>query len=161
MEYRMSFSEEEWDQLLKAPEMASFFISITSPGDMFGTIREMMASTNLIVEAIKRSSGNGLIDEIAGEIKVRVDQGVRTDSPLLVGDPENRKELFLKFFRDLSTLLTTKAPDDADGFKKWLFTMAQKSAEAAHEGGFLGFGGVKVNEAETAALNDLKTALGI
>jgi hypothetical protein len=39
-------------------------------------------------------------------------------------------------------LLDAKAPQDAAAFKTWLRDIAQKAAEAANEGGFLGFGGV-------------------
>jgi len=38
---------------------------------------------------------------------------------------------------------------------------APHGVEAAKEGGFLGIGGTKVNEAETTALRDLAGSLGI
>jgi len=38
--------------------------------------------------------------------------------------------------------------------------VAQKAAEAGNEGGFLGFGGVAVSEAEKATLAEISTALG-
>jgi len=37
--------------------------------------------------------------------------------------------------------------------------VSQAVAEAASEGGFLGFGGVKVSEAEKATLAEITTAL--
>ena len=37
--------------------------------------------------------------------------------------------------------------------------MAQKAAEAGKEGGFLGFGGVAVSEAEKATLVEISAAL--
>ena len=47
--------------------------------------------------------------------------------------------------------LDAKAPEDAAGFKAWLQQVAHKAAEAGNEGGFLGFGGVAVSDAEKAA----------
>ena len=38
--------------------------------------------------------------------------------------------------------------------------MTQKVAEAAKEGGFLGFGGTQVSEQEAATIKELSTALG-
>jgi hypothetical protein len=38
--------------------------------------------------------------------------------------------------------------------------VAQKVAEASSEGGFLGFGGVQVSDAEKASLADVARALG-
>ena len=49
---------------------------------------------------------------------------------------------------------------DASAFKTFLNTLAQKVAEAATEGGFLGLGGVPVSEAEKATLSEIAEALG-
>lgn len=50
---------------------------------------------------------------------------------------------------------------DAPGFKTWLHHIAEGAAEAASEGGFLGFGGVQVSDAEKATLGELSNALGL
>ena len=55
----------------------------------------------------------------------------------------------------VSGLLDAKAPDEAAAFKSWLWSVAQKSAEAGKEGGFLGFGGVAVSDAEKATLAEI------
>ncbi len=62
--------------------------------------------------------------------------------------------------REVSTILDAKAPGDAPAFKAWLRGISQKVAEASTEGGFLGFGGVQVSEAEKATLADISKALG-
>jgi hypothetical protein len=49
----------------------------------------------------------------------------------------------------------------AEGFKSWLVSIAGKVANAATEGGFFGFGGEKVSGAETAAINELASSLGV
>jgi len=41
----------------------------------------------------------------------------------------------------------------------WLQGVAQKAAEAGTEGGFLGFGGVAVSEAEKSTLSEISLAL--
>jgi hypothetical protein len=58
--------------------------------------------------------------------------------------------LFLIVARDIR--LEAKAPEDAPAFKAWLQAIAQRVAEAAKEGGFMGFGGVRVSDAEKATL---------
>lgn len=50
---------------------------------------------------------------------------------------------------------------EAAAFKTWLRTISSKVADAATEGGTLGFGGVKVSDKEKATLNDLAKALGV
>jgi hypothetical protein len=61
--------------------------------------------------------------------------------------------------RQISALIETKAPEDAPAFKVWLRQISQRVAEAAKEGGFLGFGGVPVSEAEKATLAEISAAL--
>ena len=59
----------------------------------------------------------------------------------------------------MAALLDAKAPADAAAFKSWLQSIAQHTAEAAKEGGFLGFGGVQVSDAEKATVAEISSAL--
>ena len=69
------------------------------------------------------------------------------------------KERAIGELRNVAAVLDTKAPADAMAFKAWLREIAQKAAEAAKEGGFLGFGGVAVSDAERATLTEISSAL--
>jgi len=66
----------------------------------------------------------------------------------------------LETLRHASAILDAKAPAEAPVFKAWLNSIAAKVADASKEGGFLGFGGVKVSEAEKATLAEIAAALG-
>ena len=72
---------------------------------------------------------------------------------------EGVKEAALAELRTISGVVDAKAPDDAVAFKDWLREVAQKAAEAGTEGGFLGFGGVAVSDAEKATLAEGSAAL--
>ncbi len=61
----------------------------------------------------------------------------------------------------VGALLDTKAASDAVVFKTWPKHTVEQVAEAASEGGFLGFGGVKVTEAEKATIAEVAKALKI
>ena len=63
--------------------------------------------------------------------------------------------------REVSALLDAKVPAEAAAFKTWLRTISSKVADAATEGGTLGFGGERVSAKEKATLNDIAKALGI
>jgi hypothetical protein len=53
----------------------------------------------------------------------------------------------LQFVKEVVDLLNTKAnPDEATGFKEWLYGVAKAVSEAAKEGGHLGFGGERVSK---------------
>ena len=62
--------------------------------------------------------------------------------------------------REVSAIVDAKAPAEAAAFKAWPRDISQKVAEAAVEGSFLGFGGVRVSDTETATLRDISKALG-
>ena len=50
---------------------------------------------------------------------------------------------------------------DAAPFKAWLVGVAKSVAEAAPEGGFLGFGGAQVSDTEKATVAQIAAALGV
>ena len=60
-----------------------------------------------------------------------------------------------------SAVLDAKGGPDAAPFKTWLAGVAKSVAEAAPEGGFLGFGGTQVSETEKATVAHIAEALGI
>jgi hypothetical protein len=62
---------------------------------------------------------------------------------------------------EVGSLLDAKAPGEAAAFKAWLHGISKKVAEAAKEGGFLGFGGVQVSDAEKATIDEVEKALKI
>ncbi len=51
-------------------------------------------------------------------------------------------------------------PEEAAAFGRWLVAAAQAAADAAKEGGFLGFGAEQVSEREQAVLDRVRAALG-
>jgi hypothetical protein len=84
------------------------------------------------------------------------------EPPLKPGNDLNEmKAQCLQACREVAALLSQKAPAEAQAYKQWVYQAAQNSANAAKEGGFLGIGGERVSEAETAALKELATALDI
>ena len=50
-------------------------------------------------------------------------------------------------------------PAQAAQYRQWALGVAEKVAMASTEGGFLGFGGTRLSDAEKALIEQLKTAL--
>jgi len=62
----------------------------------------------------------------------------------------------------VNAILDAKAtPEEADAFRRWLLEVAQAAANAAKEGGFMGFGAVRVSEGEQKMLDQLRSTLGV
>ena len=162
MAKKADFTSEEWQQILSLPQVASLYLALASPSNPLGLAQELIASTKGIVEALKSSSGNELIDAVAADFREKAEKRERMESPLKTSnDPNEMKAQCLQISREVAALLSQKAPADARAYKQWVYQAAQNSASAAKEGGFLGIGGERVSEAETAALKELATALDI
>jgi len=158
---KADFTTEEWQNILLAPEMASIYIALASPGGIIGAFKEMMVFSKLIVEAEKEASDNALVNAVAADFREMIEKKEKMKIPEMGRDPEEIKTLCIKSLRSLDVMLKEKAPDESDGYKRWVYKAAQNSAEAAKEGGFLGIGGVLVNEAEADALKEIAGALYI
>jgi hypothetical protein len=158
---KTDFTAEEWKQIINAPQLASLYIALASPSGPLGIVQEMMATTLSVVEAIQKAGDNTLINAVAADFKEKAEKREKAESVEMGTDIAQVKTQCLQACRDLGTLLQQKAPAEADGYLKWIHQIAQHSAAAAREGGLLGFGGEKVSPAETTALSDIATALGI
>ncbi len=62
----------------------------------------------------------------------------------------------------VNDILRAKAtPEEAAAFGSWLMAVAQQAADAAKEGGFMGFGAKQVSEGEQEMLGRLAKTLGV
>ena len=62
--------------------------------------------------------------------------------------------------REVNRIVSEKAsPEDAAAVREWLLEAAQEAANAAKEGGFMGFHAERVSEGEQRMLDSLGEAL--
>ena len=62
----------------------------------------------------------------------------------------------------MSALVRAKSCDEEyDAFRSWLVATAHAAADAATEGGFMGFKAVQVSAGEKAMLDQLKSTLDL
>jgi len=162
MAKKVDFTAEEWQLILSMPQVASLYLALASPSNPLGLAQEMIASTKGIVETIKTSSGNELMDAVSADIREKVEKRERLEPPFKTSnDLNDMKAQCLQACREVAVLLSQKAPADAQAYKQWVYQAAQNTANAAKEGGVFGIGGEPVSEAETAALKEIAMALDI
>jgi hypothetical protein len=156
---RASFTDEEWARLERAPLVAGMAISLADPGGPIEAVKESMAAIRTITEAAQSGGHGELADQVAKSV---TEKTKHRQSPL--GDFKPRGALageqILDELRAVNALITEKAePDEAAGFREWLLTAAKRTAEAAKEGGFLGFKAERVSEGEQQMLDKLGEVL--
>jgi hypothetical protein len=99
-----------------------------------------------------------LIKAVAEEIKAR---GGKPDIPDLPNDLAGVRAALINGCKQAVAVVTQKSPSETEEYKRWLASLARKTAEASKEGGFLGIGGMQISAEETAAVNELASALGV
>jgi hypothetical protein len=160
MTTKADFTDEEWVRLERAPMVAGMAISLADPGGPIEAVKESMAALKTVTEAAQAAGGRGeLVDAVAQSFAEKARQ---RQSPL--GDFKPRGALageqILEELRAVNGLLAEKAtPEEAAAFREWLLTAAKRAAEAAKEGGFLGFNAQRVSEGEQQMLDKLGEVL--
>jgi hypothetical protein len=157
MSGKADFSVDEWDLLRSSPLMASMLVVAASPSGPVGLVQESSAAAKTIMQSVGAAQ-TPLLKELSEDVT----QTMAIPKPPPDATPGQVQEAAAEILRRTSALLTTKAtPQEMDEVKGWLAKVAQATAEAAKEGGFLGFGGASVSDQEKAALAMLNTALGL
>jgi hypothetical protein len=159
MTTKADFTDEEWARLERAPIVAGMAISLADPGGPIEAVKESMAAIKTVIEPAQSGGRGELVDAVAKSV---TEKAQRRQSP--VGDFKPRGALageqILEELRAANGLVMKKAtPEEAAGFREWLLAAAKRSAEAAKEGGFLGFNAQRVSEGEQQMLDKLGEAL--
>jgi len=76
--------------------------------------------------------------------------------------PEELQQRVRETVTNVMALLRGKGAteDEVSGFKTMMINIAEAVAEASKEGGFLGFGGVRVSDKEQSILTQIRAELG-
>jgi hypothetical protein len=156
---KADFTEEEWARLERAPIVAGMAISLADPGGPIEAVKESMAAIKTVTEAAGSSGDGELVEEVAKSVS---EKAQKRENPL--GDFKPRGamagEEILEELRAVNRLVGEKAtPEEAAAFRQWLLTAAKRAAEAAKEGGFLGFNAERVSEGEQQMLDRLGEVL--
>lgn len=158
---KTSFSSEEWAGVLQLPGAVAMYIITASPaiGD---SIKETYALAQNLADPAQKESASGLLKSVLDEFKDA--DSARQAQPKFEAtqDMTALRTAILDAIRKEVALVDQKAEaNEAIDFKMWLYKVANDTAQAAKEGDFLGFGGEKVNQAETDALTELGTVFGV
>ncbi len=159
MTAKTDFTDEEWTQLKRAPFVAGLAISLADPGGPIEAVKETSATLKTVRAA--EAGGRGeFVGALAREV---VEEATHRKNPLGGFKPTkgaNAGVEILEELRAVNRIVSEKAaPEDAAAMREWLLEAAQEAANAAKEGGFMGFHAERVSEGEQRMLDSLKEAL--
>jgi hypothetical protein len=151
------FPDEEWTRIVRAPFVAGLAISLADPGGPIEAAKESMAT---IRSATNPPSREQLLAEVALELQALTQQ---RHNPLKGFKPAAGQapgEQVLEELVAVQAMVVARAtPEEAAAFATWLVATAQAAADAAKDGGFMGFGAKQVSDGEQAMLDRLRDAL--
>jgi hypothetical protein len=164
MASKADFTPDEWTAILGSPVLAGWAVTLGDPSGLWGTMKEGFASGRALLEAKNAPGANELVKALVADLETSEGRTAARDglkAEITGTSPSDIKVQVLAALGRIGDILQAKAPADATPFKQWLTHVAQQVAEASSEGGFLGFGGVKVSDAEKATLAEIAKALKI
>ena len=159
MTSKADFNEDEWTRLKRAPFVAGMAISLADPGGPIEAVKETSATLKAVRAAESGDRGD-LVGALAREV---VEDAGHRKHPLGGFKPSkgaNAGVEILGELREVNRIASDKAaPEDASALREWLLDAAKEAANAAKEGGFMGFHAERVSEGEQRMLDSLREAL--
>jgi hypothetical protein len=157
MTSKSEFTEEEWARVRRAPFVAGMAISLADPGGPIEMAKESMAT---VKTATNPPSREQLLTDVALDIQSMTQQRQNPLSGFKVTDASQAGQQILDELRAVKDLVADKStPEETSAFSQWLLATAQAAADAAKEGGFMGFGAIQVSEGEMDMLDKVRSAV--
>ncbi len=164
-----NFTAAEWKVLLTTPLKVGKAMMFAAPSGPLGMIQEAKAMSDSVRMLMDQGSPSPLLAQLGQHARgilqnAQSSGGMSQVASEYIGssrDPEITRTEALTICQQAVSALRKTSPQDAAAYKQFVFDMAQKTAEAAAEGGILGMGGQRVSEPEQMLLREVAYTLGM
>jgi hypothetical protein len=148
------FPEDEWTRVVRAPFVAGLAISLADPGGPIEAAKETMAT---IKTATNPPSREQLLTEVALDVQAMTQQRRNPLGEYKLTKGEQPGKQVLEELRSVMAVVAARAtPEETAALGQWLLATAQAAAEAAKDGGFMGFGAKQVSDGEQSMLDQVR-----
>ena len=164
MATKTDFTAQEWEILRDAPHLVMLSVATAGSSGPIGSIKEAFAPLGAIIEAAK--GHDELLRGVCDQEELKAAQQSLRSLLKTGGDAKALRDQLQNAAAEKAAaanfLLKQKgSPQDLNAFRKLLMDIADRTANAAKEGSFLGFGGERVSEGERAVIKRISQALEI
>jgi hypothetical protein len=160
MTTKSDFTEDEWTALVRAPMVAGMAITLADPGGPIEVVKESSAVLKFATGTASEQRDD-LAGEVAREMRALVEQRKNPARDFKPRGAMAGKEILDELSRANEIVSAKASPEEAEAFREWIMECAQRAAEAAKEGGFMGFRAEQVSQGEKNMLAQLRGALGV
>ena len=150
MTNKTDYTDDEWTVLLRAPMVAGLAISFADPGGPIELTKEVLAAQRTLSAP---DSDEELLTAVSQDAMAHAQH---RENVMHGFKPKGAMagQQIIDEIRAANDILTAKATlEEAAAFRTWLVTAAQAAADAAKEGGFMGFHAVQVSDREQAMID--------
>ena len=144
---------ESWKHVSAGPAAALFMVSSSDLSGPIGTVKEAQAAGKAMLDAASKAEPTSVLASAFGA-------GLTMDMASQVKLLAPSKDKLIEIVKAGAAAVAAKSPAELQAYKNTVLSVAQASAEASKEGGFLGIGGTLVSKEEQAAIDAIKAALG-
>lgn len=161
MATRDDFTSKEWEVLAKTPDAVCLAMIAACGGS---AVKERDAFFEAWKISADQAFGNNqlVLTIIRGRDMVGEDIAfeAQRDEAFSALETSPARDAGLSFCRSAGELLRSKGDSaDFDAYHQWLLFLTHRIAQSSKTGGFLGFGGTAVSDAERDLMNDITAAL--
>lgn len=171
MNIKDKFDEDQWFLLSSTPALIGAAMSTAAPSGVVGTVKELSTSMRTVVQGKSTHADSELITALLNkadnwdDAKQKMENyRERTKSRMEAAGIKNREDLITEVEADCRAAAALVdehcSIEEASAYKTWSVSVARAVAEAAKEGSFFGFGGVRVSPEEEQLLSRIENALG-
>ncbi len=158
---KTDFTQEQWETLRDTPHLVALSVAVAGASGIFGSLKEAVASATTIVSAAR--GDNVLLKALCDKEELKQAQSTikasipRADMAEL--QAQLKQAALDKTEAAMALLKEQGNTTDFEAYGTFLQQIGVKVAEAAKEGGFLGFGGERISSGEKEMLANLDSAL--
>jgi len=154
---KSDFPDEEWSRIVRAPFVAGMAITLADPGGPIEASKETMAT---LKSATSPPSREELLADVALDIQALTQARTNPLKGYKLTKGEAPGEQVVEELRIVQAIVAARAtPEETAAFGTWLVATAQAAADAAKEGGFMGFHAEQVSAGEQAMLDRVRDAV--
>src|SRR4051794_23195648 len=154
---KAAFSDEEWQRISRARLVVGRGLTVPAPDGPCKISKEGRAT---IRSATVPPSQEELLAAVALDIQSMIQQKHNPAKDFKPTSAPTAAAEILDELRAVDGIVAAKAtPEETEAFREWLIVTAQAAADAAKEGGFMGFGAERVSAGEQAMLDKIRSAL--
>lgn len=165
-----TLTQDEKMLLTHLPSAIGGAMAVAGRSGLFGTGKEMFATSQALLAGAKDYPDNALIRDIVPDVagdrsaemedmRATRDWSMARMKGRQVDSAEKMIAAVVEDCREAAGVLSRLDANEAAEYKAWAMQIADKVAQASTEGGFLGIGGTRLSDSESRLLEEIRGAL--